>query len=367
MAVFTSSAISTYSIAGGIDLRSGSPVAIDGSQTSLVIDSVNVTDGVFNGSSSWATLAGLTLGTAACVTAIINASNPDQYANLWEFSPDCTAGAGFFAIDDRADTNHILLLCADGGSDYGYHQTAPQSWNAGGPVVIATQWDVSANPFNFAVAKNGTSPGNETSATVTPGTFGARTLYVGARNSSSRWFAGTISFLIVHSTWQSSGQLSGLATALSDPDSLLEEGGPTLVKYYPTADKSNAGSWTGEGDESTNLYTHISETTPNDSTYIKSPTNPSNAACRFYFGTMTNPPIAGTNHTLRYHGWATGTAELNVSVYGGDDTLISTFVHSPASASVGHLYESTLTPTDTSNWAAAGYDNSYVEFDANVS
>lgn len=205
----SSSAITTYSLAGGIDFRSGSPVALDGSQTGLTVDSANVTDGVFNGTSSWASLAGLTLGNVACVTAAVNATNPDQYAMLWEFSPDTGSNSGFYVIDDRSDANHILRLAANGGSGNSNLQLLI-NWNSGGDNTIATQFNISGNPYLFEATKNGGTPDSNSAANVA-GTFGTRTLYIGARNAGSLWLAGTISFLLVHDAWQTNTLKTNLA------------------------------------------------------------------------------------------------------------------------------------------------------------
>ena len=105
---------------------------------------------------------------------------------------------------------------------------------------------------------------------------------------------------------------------------------------YPIAD-TYVGNWTGEGGETSNLYTHIDETSANDSDFVKSENDPSASPVVFQLGSLDDPGV-GTAHVLSYHYGKEliDGSGINLTVQirqdyvneGSQGTLIAEWVHS---------------------------------------
>lgn len=67
----------------------------------------------------------------------------------------------------------------------------------------------------------------------------------------------------------------------------------------PSADTNNPGQWQTHSGGTTGLYLTIDEATPDDTDYIISPTNPSNAVYVTKLSSVTNPSST-SGHIIRY-------------------------------------------------------------------
>ncbi len=67
----------------------------------------------------------------------------------------------------------------------------------------------------------------------------------------------------------------------------------------PSADTNNPGQWQTHSGSTTGLYQTIDEASPDDTDYIISPTNPSNAVYVTKLSSLTDPGTA-SGHIIRY-------------------------------------------------------------------
>jgi hypothetical protein len=109
----------------------------------------------------------------------------------------------------------------------------------------------------------------------------------------------------------------------------------------PSAD-SSIGGYTDQSGGTTNIYTTIDETSPNDADYIKSALAPSNAPYVTKLSSVEDPQNS-TGHVVRYRYAkdASGGASINLTVQlrqgytneGSPGTLIKEWTHSDISNS----------------------------------
>jgi hypothetical protein len=136
----------------------------------------------------------------------------------------------------------------------------------------------------------------------------------------------------------------------------------------PAVDVS-VGSWLTHTGASTNLFATIDEASPDDSDYIRSPTDPVNAPVVVKLGPLTDPAIS-TGHIFRYRYGKSGSATIDIVAQlrqgytneGSPGTLIASATHTNVSAT---LTTAALTLTGGEADAITNYGDLYLRFVAN--
>ncbi len=141
----------------------------------------------------------------------------------------------------------------------------------------------------------------------------------------------------------------------------------------PSADTNNPGGFTDETGGSTNIYTKINEATPNDATYIQSPTSPSNAVYVTKLSSVVDPQ-SSTGHIMRMRTSASLDNQQSISITqelrqgyvseASPGTLIAQQARTGITSTVWTTSEYTLTAPEAD--AITDYANLYFRFIVNA-
>jgi hypothetical protein len=141
----------------------------------------------------------------------------------------------------------------------------------------------------------------------------------------------------------------------------------------PAADTNNPGGYTDQAGGTTNIYQAIAEATPDDTTYIQSPTSPSNAVYVTKLSAVSAPGVT-TGHWIRMRTSASLNNQQNISITqqlrqgyvseASQGTLIASQVRSPINSTTWTTTEYNLTGAEAG--AITDYANLYFRFISTV-
>lgn len=137
----------------------------------------------------------------------------------------------------------------------------------------------------------------------------------------------------------------------------------------PSADTNNPGGFTDQAGGSTNIYTTINESTPNDTNYIRSPTSPVNAVYVTKLSAVTTPGLT-TGHVMRMRTAVDVANQQAITITqqlrqgyvseAAPGTLIASQTRAGITSTTWVTSEYTLTPAEASS--ITDYSNLYYRF-----
>jgi hypothetical protein len=145
---------------------------------------------------------------------------------------------------------------------------------------------------------------------------------------------------------------------------------PTEQKFSPQYARPDEDIgvtvWTTQSGGTTGLYLTIDETTPNDSDYVRSETDPVTSTYEVGLSPVTDPSVQG-GHQWSYRYRKTGSVQVDLKVrLQAADTVIKTITHTNIGTSwVTNEYLMTSAEVDSFR-SAGGYADPRIEFEANA-